>query len=109
MFNPNFLSSLQAQDFSKYLFPSRKGADTPLTRQKPLADYSRSWNSGWVERNWPSFDAQDLRLFLVQARDQNRDHSVVAQPFFTTGDLTLYWDHPGRQGYCRKEFGSMTE
>lgn len=28
-----FSEQLQAQDFSKYLFPSRKGADTPLTRQ----------------------------------------------------------------------------
>ena len=28
-----FPEQLQAQDFSKYLFPSRKGADTPLTRQ----------------------------------------------------------------------------
>ncbi len=28
-----FSEQLQVQDFSKYLFPSRKGADTPLTRQ----------------------------------------------------------------------------
>lgn len=28
-----FPEQLQVQDFSNYLFPSRKGADTPLTRQ----------------------------------------------------------------------------
>ena len=90
-----FSEQLQVQDFSKYLFPSRKGADTPLTRQSLWRIIHEAGTAG-VERNWSPLDAQNLRLFFVQARDQNGDHSVAAQPFFATGDLTLYWDHPGR-------------
>ena len=104
-----FPEQLQAQDFSKYLFPSRKGADTPLTRQSLWRIIHEAGTVVGLERNWSPFDAQDLWLFFVQARNQNRDHSVAAQPFFTTGDLTLYWDHSGRQRYRSKEFGFMTE
>ena len=108
MFNPEFPEQLQAQDFSKYLFPSRKGADTPLTRQSLWRIIHEAGTAVGLKKLVPIRCARPLAIF-IQTRDQNRDYSVAAQPFFTTGDLTLYWDHPGRQRYRSKEFGSMTE
>ena len=109
MFNPEFPEQLQAQEFNKYLFPSRKGADTPLTRQSLWRIIHRSGNGGWVEKIGPHSMRKTFGYFFSQARNQNRDHSVATQPFFTTGDLTLCWDPRRGQRYRRKEFGSMTE
>lgn len=102
-----FPEQLQAQDFSKYLFPSRKGADTPLTRQSLWRIIHEAGTAVGLKLV-PIRCVRPLAIF-IQARNQNRDHSVAAKPFFTTGDLTLYWNHPGRQRYCSKEFGFMTE
>ena len=106
MFNQNF-EQLQVQDFSNYLFQVEK-ADTPLTRQSLWRIIHEAGTAVGLKEIGPIRCARPSAIF-VQARDQNRDHSVAAQSFFATRDLTLYWDHPGRQRYRCEEFGSMTE
>lgn len=108
MFNPNFLSSCKYKTSASICFQVEK----EQIRRWPDKAFGGSfmkqeWRLGW-KKLVPIRCVRLLAIF-VQARNQNRDHSVAAQPFFPTGDLTLYWDHPGRQRYRSKEFGSMTE
>ncbi len=91
-----FPEQLQVQDFSKYLFPSRKGADTPLTRQSLWRIIHEAGMAVGLKEIGPHSMRKTFGYFLYKQGTKQRSLRQAAQPFFATGDLTLYWDRPGR-------------
>ena len=91
MFNPNFLS-MQAQDFSKYLFPSRKGADTPLTRQSLWRIIHEAGTAVGLKEIGPHSMRKTFGYFLYK---QGTKTEIIQSrsTILHNGDLTLYWDH----------------
>lgn len=73
-----FPEQLLQQEFDHYLFPSRKGTNEPLNRQSLWRIIHDAGTAIGLKDIEAAFDAKNVWLLSLQARNQNRNHSIAA-------------------------------
>lgn len=84
-----------------------KGADTPLTRQSLWRIIHEAGTAVGLKKLVPIRCVRPLAILYKQGTKTEIIQSLLNHS--SQRETLRYWNHPGRQRYCSKEFGFMTE